>query len=120
MSLVNIMLLIQARHAKIWQARRAEKWALRDYELNYVSDDLTAAVMLYRDTPVELVTGADRHIARLKEVPKRRDEPGFQSAFSDLTSSYNACHTAGGVAFIHIQTRTTVPFTNQRVPFSGR
>ena len=84
------------------------------------ADDLTAAAMLYRDIPVELVTGADRHIARMKEAAKRRDAPGFQAAFSGLTRSCNACHTAGGVAFIHIQTPTAMPFTNQRVPFSGR
>jgi len=120
LSLGNIMLLIQARHAKIWYAGRAEDWALLDYELNHVSDDLTAAAMLYRDIPVELVTGADRHIARMKEAAKRRDAPGFQAAFSGLTRSCNACHTAGGVAFIHIQTPTAMPFTNQRVPFSGR
>jgi hypothetical protein len=107
LSLGNIMLLIQARHAKIWYAGRAEDWALLDYELNHVSDDLTAAEMLYRDIPVELVTGADRHIARMKEAAKRRDAAGFQSGFSDLTSSCNACHAAGGVSFIHIQTPTT-------------
>lgn len=120
MSLGNIMLLIQARHAKIWYAGRAEDWSLLDYELNHVSDDLTAAAMLYREIPVELVTGADHHIARMKEAARRRDAAGFQSAFSDLTSSCNACHAAGGVSFIHIQTPTTMPFTNQSIQSRGR
>lgn len=115
LSLGNLMLLIQARHAKIWYAGRAEDWALADYELNHVSDDLTAAALLYRDIPVELVTGATRGIARMREAAKQNDAPGFQSGFSDLTTACNACHAAGGVSFIHIQTPTTIPFTNQGV-----
>lgn len=119
-SLGNIMLLIQARHAKIWYAGRAEDWELLDYELNHVADDLTAAAMLYREIPIALVTGAGREIARMRDAAKRKDESGFQSAYSGLTASCNACHTAGGVPFIHIQTPTTMPFSNQRIPSKAR
>ncbi|MGH1572428.1 hypothetical protein ACRAWG_19250 [Methylobacterium sp. P31] len=114
------MLLIQARHAKIWYAGRAEDWALVDYELNHISDDLTAAAMLYRDIPIELVTGAGRDIGRMREAAKRKDAPGFQSAFSALTTACNACHAAGGVSFIRIQPPTNMPLTNQKFQSSAR
>lgn len=120
LSLANIMLLIQARHAKIWFAGRAQDWALADYELNHIADDLTAAAMLYRDIPVELVTSAGRIIVRMKDAAKRKDSSGLQSAFTDLTTACNACHAAGGVAFIRIQTPTNLPFTNQQFQSSAR
>ena len=44
LSLGNIMLLVQARHAKIWFAGRAQDWALADFELNHIADDLTARI----------------------------------------------------------------------------
>lgn len=115
MSLGNLMLLIQSRHAKIWHAGRAQDWALAEYELDHVSDDLTAAAMLYREIPTELVTGVHRIIQRMKEAAKRSDPSGFQTAFSDLTGACNACHAAGGVAFIRIQTPTSMPFSNQKI-----
>ncbi len=120
LSLGNIMLLIQARHAKIWYAGRAEDWALVDYELGHISDDLTAAAMLYSDIPVEFVTSADRALVRMREAAKQKDAAGVQSAFSDLTTACNTCHTAGGVSFIRIQTPTTLPFTNQHFQPSTR
>jgi hypothetical protein len=120
LSLGNIMLLIQARHAKIWYAARAQDWALVDYELSHISDDLAAAAMLYRDIPVELVTGAGRVIVRMKDAAKQKDATGLQSAFSDLTTACNACHAAGGVSFIRIQTPTNMPFTNQHIQSSVR
>lgn len=120
LSLGNIMLLVQARHAKIWFAGRAQDWALADFELNHIADDLTAAAMLYREIPVELVTSAGRVIVRMKDAVRQKDESGFQSAFSDLTAACNACHTAGGVSFIRIQTPSNMPFTNQKVQSSAR
>lgn len=118
MSLGNFMLLIQSRHAKIWYAGRSEDWALVAYEVDHVADDLTAAGMLYRDIPIELVTNADHIIARMKETARQKDPAGFQAAYSDLTRACNACHEAGGVPFIRIQTPTAMPFTNQKVQSS--
>ncbi|KAA0121474.1 hypothetical protein CIW48_22980, partial [Methylobacterium sp. P1-11] len=68
----------------------------------------------------EFVTSADRALVRMREAAKQKDAAGLQSAFSDLTTACNTCHTAGGVSFIRIQTPTTLPFTNQHFQPSTR
>ncbi len=119
MSLGNIMLMIQTRHARIWTAGRAQDWALVVYELDHIIDDLMAAGMLYRDIPATLVTDTDRVLLRMKDAAKRNDPAGFQTEFAELTNACNTCHAAGGVSFIRIQTPTTMPFTNQKVQASS-
>ncbi|MDP4006797.1 hypothetical protein [Methylobacterium sp. NEAU K] len=120
LSLGNIMLLIQTRHIKLWYVGRAQDWSLVDFEVNHISDDLTAAAMLYTDIPVALVQNTEQVIARMKDAAKHKDVPRFQAAFSDLTASCNACHAAGGVGFIRIQTPINMPFTNQDIRSSNR
>jgi hypothetical protein len=120
MSLGNVMLLIQIRHAKIWYAGQAEDWDLVTYELSHLASDLTAAAILYRDIPLELVTNAGRNLGRMRDAAARKDASGFQAGFTDLTASCNACHTAGGVAFIRIQAPTGASSTNQLFQSSAR
>ncbi len=113
LALADLMSLAQDRHIKLWQAGKANHYALVTYEANKLSDSLYRAASLYSNIPVPLVKATDEALMRISAAADKRNGAEFQSAFRDLTIACNACHQAAGLAFVKIKTPTSSPFTNQ-------
>lgn len=113
-SLADIMGKIQTRHIKLWQAIEHKNWLLVDYEVGQVRDSLVNSVLLYRNIPVEFLVAADKPLATLQEAAKSKDAPKLKRGYFDLTAACNSCHEAAQVGFIHIQTPSSSPFSDQK------
>ncbi len=112
-SLADIMVQTQVRHIKLWYAGQSGDWALVGYEIDRISDTLGRAAILYAGIPIELVTGALKPIGEMRKAAAAKDAKAFRQGYADLTRACNACHQAGGVGFIKIQTPTSLPFTDE-------
>jgi hypothetical protein len=112
-SLADIMVQTQVRHIKLWYAGQSGDWALVGYEIDRITDTLTRAAILYAGIPIELVTRASEPIGEMRKAAAAKDVRAFRQGYADLTKACNACHEAGGVGFIKIQTPTSLPFTDE-------
>ncbi|MHB2169994.1 hypothetical protein [Alsobacter sp. R-9] len=115
-TLGDIMLGIQLRHIKLWYAGRSGSWDLAEYELRHLLQGLGRAALLYANIPVEQIQAVDAPMLELQSAIKARDAGRFVRVYRDVTSACNACHQAGAVGYIRIQTPSASPFTNQFYP----
>jgi hypothetical protein len=112
-SLGDIMGQTQLRHIKLWYAGRSEAWDLVDYELDRISESLVRAAVSYTNIPVEFIQRAEQPLAGMRTAIATKDELKFTQSYADLTAACNACHQAGRVGFIRIQTPTSSPFSDE-------
>ena len=113
-SLGDMMLVLQLRHAKLWYAARQQNWALANYELTHLGENLKDARRLYADLLATNATDTDNLAALIGQSLEAKDEKKFEKAFADLTAACNGCHEATGRAFIFIKTPTLPsPYSNQ-------
>jgi len=113
LGLGDLMSLTQMRHIKLWYAGRAKNWPLVQYEIAQIQDTLYRAALRYRNIPVEAINEIWEPLTALKAAANASDFDQFNRNYANLTTSCNACHQAGGVDFIHIQTPVSSPFTDQ-------
>lgn len=113
LSLGDLMIVSQWRHMKLWQAAKAENWALAKYEADKLSESLYRAAVLYVNIPAPLVKTSDAQLAAIADAALQRDQRGFEQAFVALTTSCNACHQAAGLDFIRMRMPTSSPFSDQ-------
>jgi len=113
LGLGDLMGLTQMRHIKLWYAGRAKNWALVRYEIAQIQDTLYRAAVRYQNIPVEAVNDIWVPLTDLKAAADASDLDKFNRSYANLTTSCNACHQAAGVDFIHIQTPTSSPFSDQ-------
>ncbi|HZV20468.1 MAG TPA: hypothetical protein VE986_02860 [Hyphomicrobiales bacterium] len=108
-SLSEIMLRIQLRHIRLWNAIKFENWALLNYYLEQTRNELASAALLYRNIPVDFVTAASSPLNELEAASKGRDGSKLKRAFDRFTTACNSCHRAAQVGFIIIQTPEAGP-----------
>lgn len=108
-----LMSVIQARHIKLFWAGTAANWGLVTYQTARIKDDLDRAAALYVNLPVDAVVNAQTPLRDMQSAAAARDVAGFNRAYGRLTTACNACHAAGGLSFIRIQTPTASPFTDE-------
>jgi hypothetical protein len=113
MTLGDIMVQTQVRHIKLWYAGQSGNWELVGYEIDRISQTLSRAAILYTGIPIGLVTEALKPIGAMRKAAAAKDVKAFRQGYADLTKACNACHVAGGVGFIKIQTPTSLPFTDE-------
>ena len=112
-SLGDIMVDTQVRHIKLWYAAKAGNWSLVSYELDRISESLRKAAILYRAIPVEYVTAMNKPLTDMRDAAATKASDKFSHGYAAFTAGCNTCHMAGGVGFIHIQTPTSLPFTDE-------
>jgi hypothetical protein len=112
-SLGDIMGQTQTRHIKLWYAGQSGNWSLADYEIDRIGESLSQAASLYVGIPIDLVTGALEPLSEMRKAAKANNKKAFVKDYVDLTKACNACHEAGKVGFIKIQTPTSLPFTDE-------
>jgi hypothetical protein len=49
----------------------------------------------------------------MRDAVATKNTKQFNRSYSDLTAACNACHVAGHVGFIRIQTPTSSPFSDE-------
>jgi len=113
LGLGDLMNLTQIRHIKLWYAGRAKNWPLVRYEIAQIQDTLYRAALRYRNIPVEAINEIWVPLTALKAAADTSNLDKFNNSYANLTKSCNACHQAGGVDFIRIQTPVSLPFTDQ-------
>ena len=105
---------IQVHHAKLWYAGEAQNWALAEFELGEITEDLEAIKEYCPDRPeVKSITMIDPVIERISAVIKKKDAQLFKTNFILLTNTCNNCHTATHHEFNVIKIPDTPPFSNQ-------
>jgi hypothetical protein len=112
-SLGDVMVQMQARHMKLWYAGRSANWGLVGYEIDRMRESFGSAATHYLDIPVKLVAGALAPVQDMRKAMEARDVKAFTRGYSELTKVCNACHEAGKVGFIKIQTPTSLPNSDE-------
>lgn len=112
-SLGDVMVQMQARHIKLWYAGQSANWGLAGYEIDRMKESFGRAATLYLDIPVKLVAGALEPVQEMHKATEAKDIKAFTRGYTDLTKACNACHEAGKVGFIKIQTPTSLPFSDE-------
>jgi hypothetical protein len=121
----EFMLVIQAHHAKLWFAARAQNWPLAEYqlsELKEVLSDVQEMVPTYKSVPVgqmidAIATGP---IAELEKAVEEKKFRSFAAAYNKLTAACNDCHKAASRGFIVIHRPTRSAFPNQDFRPAGK
>jgi hypothetical protein len=112
-SLGDIMGETQLRHIKLWYAGSSQNWDLAQYEVDRIGESLTRAAILYANIPIEYVKPADDPLVGMRDAVATKNAKEFVHSYTDLTAACNACHVAGNVGFIRIQTPTSSPFSDE-------
>ena len=117
-SLVELMLVTQSHHTKLWLAGNARNWDLADYQLDELKEGLEDAgkkVPDYKGVPVgSMIENLMMPpIAEVENAIKARDAVKFAAAFDKLTTRCNACHQGANRGFIVIQRPAGSAFPNQ-------
>ncbi|CAE6709184.1 hypothetical protein [Candidatus Nitrotoga fabula] len=115
----EIMAGIQLRHAKLWYAGTGANWKLAKYELDEILEGLEDVKKYHPDfegRPLAEMIGpiTSGPVEKLTKAIQARQKVLFMKSFDGLSQACNACHTANGFDFIHIQRPVSQPFTNQR------
>ena len=112
-TLGDIMAETQLRHIKLWFAGKSADWDLANYEVDRITESLRRAAMLYMNIPIEYIRPAADPLARMREAVAAKNTKEFLQSYNQLTAACNACHLAGQVGFIRIQTPTSSPFSDE-------
>lgn len=112
-SLGDIMGETQLRHIKLWYAGKSGDWGLVNYEVDRIAESLRRAANLYINIPMEYIKPAADPIAKMRAAVTGKNTKAFIEGYADLTTACNACHVAGHVGFIRIQTPISSPFSDE-------
>ncbi|MGB8895772.1 MAG: hypothetical protein WA322_00350 [Pseudolabrys sp.] len=104
---------MQIHHTKLWFSGNAKNWALAAYELKKIKDtieevkesivDLQNSSPEWRRLPIgEILTSFDSNLRSLDQAIKAKDAVRFDSSYSELTGTCNACHVSAGQPQIKI------------------
>lgn len=110
----EIMGGIQLHHAKLWFAGVNKNWALSDFELHEIEENVEKIRQLYPDDKrtVDLTT-IDSELDSLAAAIKAKRVDKFKDSFSLLTKRCNDCHQKNGYAFNKIIIPDHPPVPNQ-------
>jgi len=103
----------QLRHIKLWYSGSSGNWDLVSYEVDRIAESLTRAAILYTNIPVEYIKSEAGPLVGMRDAIAAKDTKEFIHSYSELTAACNACHIAGHVGFIRIQTPTSSPFSDE-------
>ncbi len=117
-SLADMMLLIQARHAKLWYAGRAANWELANFAVHEMEEgfeDMGKLHPTYKDSPIGpmIESSVKGPIDEIEKAIKARSRGAFDLAYDKLTAACNTCHQSTNHAFIVIQRPAGTAFPNQ-------
>jgi hypothetical protein len=104
---------MQVHHTKLWFSGNAKNWALAAYELKKIKDtfeevkesiiDLQNSSPEWRSLPIgEILTNVDFNLRSLDQAIKAKDAVRFDTSYSELTGTCNACHVSAGQPQIKI------------------
>lgn len=112
-SLGDIMALVELRHIKLWYAGQSRNWDLVGYEIDRINESLRRSAILYTNIPVAYIKAVGGPMAEMRDAAGSKSAEKFAHGYAGLTAACNACHTAGRVGFLHIQTPTWSPFSDE-------
>jgi hypothetical protein len=117
-ALAEFMLGIQAQHAKLWLAARAQNWPLAAYQLGEIKElfeEVEERIPVYKDLPVgkmiEVITKGP--VSELEKAVEAKNFKNFSVAYYKLTDACNDCHKSANRGFIVIRTPFRSPYPSQ-------
>lgn len=110
---------LQLHMAKLWFAVKYENWRLAKYELDELTETMQAAEALHviKNTVniTEVLAGVrNAMIPPIDDAIAANDRAKFATAYAQLITGCNGCHSASDHAFIKIEQPRSEPVTNQR------
>lgn len=105
---------IQAHHAKLWFAGQNENWDLADFEVHEIMEAVEDIEEFHKGRKETELMGMI--LPPLDSISKAIDQKNaalFNSSYTSLTNTCNACHKAVEMEFIFIKTPDTPPSSNQ-------
>lgn len=116
--LVEIMMVTQSHHAKLWLAGNASNWDLADYQVDELKEGLEDAakgIPEYKGVPIgRMIENLMMpSIAEVENAIKAKDRAKFVAAYDKMTVACNNCHQGSNRGFIEIQRPATSAFPNQ-------
>ena len=105
---------IQIHHAKLWFAGMNQNWQLADFELNEISETVTA-IQKYETEREESksVSVLFPALDSVRTAIQKHDAKQFVQNYTELTTTCNACHQMVKFGFNVVKEPDTPPFSNQ-------
>jgi hypothetical protein len=116
----EIMGVIQQHHAKLYYAGSMGNWALAEYELSEIQENLDQAMELhprFKEVALPLtelipiMTKAS--LAQVRASIEQKNVKSFGKAYEALSASCSKCHEAANDPFIKIQIPSKGMFSDQ-------
>lgn len=114
----EIMNQVQLHFAKLYFAAQAKNWALADFELDELEENLQAAVSLRPEERGVRLGGVfeafkSTELKQMRESLASKNMEDFNRSYKNSLMVCNSCHTATGRPFIVITLPSGPPVTNQ-------
>ena len=111
----EIMGGIQTHHAKLWFAGINKNWALTEFEIHEIEENIEKIETLYPEDPrIQTLSMIDPALDSLEIATKAKQVEKLRKSFSFLTKTCNNCHRANGYEFNIITIPDRPPVPNQQ------
>lgn len=105
---------IQMHHAKLWFAGENQNWALADFEINEIKENLEGIEKYCSErTETKSIGMINSAIDSLSSSILKKDEKLFRKNYTNLTNSCNRCHQSTNHEYNVIVIPKNPPFSNQ-------
>jgi len=110
----ELMLSIQIHHAKLWFAGKNKNWALANFEIDEIKEQVDKAFLIETDRPeIKSLPMINAPLDSMSDAIIKKDTARFNSAYHLLTNTCNNCHKAVSFDFNEIKIPDSPPFSNQ-------
>ena len=105
---------IQMHHAKLWFAGENQNWALADFEINEINENLEGIQKYCSErTETKSIGMINPAMDSLRNAILKKDEKLFRKSYTNLTNSCNSCHQSTNHEYNVIVIPKNPPFSNQ-------
>ena len=110
----EFMVSIQLHHAKLWFAGKNGNWALADFEVGEIQEDLNNIERYNKDRPeVKELPMISSPLDSISKAISNQNAAAFNRGFIFLTNTCNNCHQVTKHGFNIIKIPDLPPVTNQ-------
>ncbi len=110
----EFMSSIQTHHAKLWWAGQHKNWQLADFEMHEIME-ATTAIQQYETDRKESksIPMLQPALDSVNNAIQQKNTVLFNSSYTLLTNTCNACHQANNFAFNKVKIPSVNTFSNQ-------
>jgi hypothetical protein len=114
-SFAEFMTNIQIHHAKLWFAGQNENWALADFELKEIEENIDNLKKFRSDRKeTQMVIMVNPQLDSVNISIQQKNPALFKTSFTSLTNKCNTCHKLVNYGFNQVKIPEAPPFSNQK------